>query len=118
MTDFGYAPLNEPSSFYDFPDDFEFGCGENDDEVFEQAWNTMKSWGFVPVQFEGSVDPDVLERAGAVLSRLEVPDQEQYRGMDPQLALRDLYNLDVQAIFQTNADAHVAAMMFGGWVIK
>ncbi len=118
MTDYGYVPLNEPFSFYEFPDDFEFGCGENDDEVFEQSWDAMVAKGFVPVQFEGSVDPDVLERAGAVLSRLEVPDPERYRDMDQQLALRDLYNLDVQAIFQTNADAHVAAMMFGGWVIK
>ncbi len=73
MSHWSYLPLDDASSYYSYPDDFEFGSGDDDDTVFDLAWADMLTGKCRAVRFKGWMDSDKLEDAGAILSRSLMP---------------------------------------------
>lgn len=113
MTEWTYQPLWDAISHYDYPDGFEFGIGEDDDQVFDQAWAFMLTHNMPVVHFPGFVDPDKLEEACAILCRSRLPDEKA----STEAVMAHVIHGDREAIFVDRAHAHIAAMMFGGEVL-
>lgn len=107
MSHWSYLPLDDASSYYSYPDDFEFGSGDDDDTVFDLAWADMLTRKCRPVRFKGWMDPDKLEDAGAILSRSLMPTLVE--GLPGQIAFGDS-----EAIFPDWATAQRAATGFSG----
>ncbi len=116
-SDWSYMSLWDAISHFEYPDDFEFGNGDNDDVVFDQAWAFMLTHTMPVVHFPGFVDLEALESASAILVRSRMP-AVNVNPVNTEEALTRLVEADREAIFARAQDAHVAAMMFGGTVMK
>ncbi len=111
-----YMPLWDAVSYFEYPEYFGFGIGDDDDAVFDQAWAFMLSHNMPVVVFPGDVDSDDLERASAILLRAPLP-EEVSQSIPPAVALSRIVLANREAIFPDNRHADVAAMMFGGTVL-
>ena len=113
-SEWSYMPLWDTISHYDYPEDFEFGIGDDDDDVFDQAWAFMLTHNMPVVVFPGYVDPEKLEEASAILTRSRLwPESASYTD-----AMTEVQHGEKEAIFADRRHAHVAAMMFGGTVLS
>jgi len=98
---------------YDFPDDFEFGAGENDDELFDKAWNALISQGWQRVRFPRMIDSELLNDRGAALMRSMPVDKSELEGLTLPQAFNALMDLPMEAIFKDHHKATLAAIEFG-----
>lgn len=124
MTDWCYVPMDWATDWDDYPDGFEFGLGDGDDAIFEEAWAAMLKSGLRAVSFERYLDSFVTDcPSGAMLLRQPAHCFKKLLSseMPPEIKLKVAVDVATNAgceiMFADHACATVAAMMFSGRVM-
>ena len=116
MSDFQYFPGNGYRAYFELPDDEDFGFEENDNAVFDTAWQAMKG-SCVAVRVSGGIDTDRLLQAGALLIRQRNFDAQKLARQEIEVMLKKVLHEPQEAMFRDNATAQIAAMKFDGIIL-